>query len=115
MSSYNLVNGVNTCNNKDILTNVLRNEWGFEGIVMTDWYTASSMLTDASQRRNKHTTGTPAGCIYAGNDLVMPGMQDDLDDIMKALTDEQHRYPITRIDLQVTAKRVLEMIFMLSI
>ncbi len=114
MSSYNLVNGEHACNSKDILTYVLRNEWGYQGVVMTDWYAASDVMTSASQRENKHPTGSPAGCIHAGNDIVMPGMQADLDDMMDALSNEEHVYPITKAELQVTAKRVLETVLKLA-
>ena len=81
---------------------------------MTDWYAASTMMTSASQRENKHPAGSPAGCIYAGNDIVMPGMQADLDDIMDALSNEEHGYPITKAELQITAKRVLETVLNLA-
>lgn len=114
MSSYNLINGEHACNSKDILTYVLRNEWGYQGTVMTDWYAAGSMMTGASQRVNKHPVGSPAGCIHAGNDIVMPGMQADLDDILDALSNEKHAYPITKAELQVTARRVLEMVLKLA-
>ena len=62
MTSYNKVNGVYTPNSYDLCTKVLRNEWGFEGVVMTDWYS-----TNPGQ-------GDNALCIWAGNDLIMPGM-----------------------------------------
>lgn len=114
MSSYNLVNGEHTCNSKDLQTYVLRNEWGYQGVVMTDWYAADNMMTSASQRENKHPSGSPAGCIHAGNDIIMPGMQADLDDIMDALSNEEHVYPITKAELQITAKRVLETVLKLA-
>lgn len=114
MSSYNLVNGEHACNSKDIQTYVLRNEWGYRGVVMTDWYAASAVMTSASQRENKHPASSPAGCVHAGNDIVMPGMQADLDDIMDALSNEEHIYPITKAELQVTAKRVLETVLKLA-
>lgn len=114
MSSYNLVNGEHACNSKDIQTYVLRNEWGYQGVVMTDWYAASDVMTSSSQRENRHPVGSPAGCIHAGNDIVMPGMQADLDDIMDALSNKEHVYPITKAELQVTAKRVLEAVLKLT-
>lgn len=114
MSSYNLINGEHACNSKDIQTYVLRNEWGYQGVVMTDWYAAGNMMTGVSQRENRHPAGSPAGCIHAGNDIVMPGMQADLDDIMDALYGKEHIYPITKAELQVTAKRVLETVLKLA-
>lgn len=61
MTSYNLVNGIYTPNSYDLCTNVLRCEWGFEGVVMTDWL---------STGRNLGSNGL---AIKAGNDLIMPG------------------------------------------
>ena len=61
MTSYNLLNGVYTPNSYDLCTKVLRNEWGFDGVVMTDWFS-----TNPGQGRNDL-------CMSAGNDLIMPG------------------------------------------
>ncbi len=61
MTSYNRLNGVYTPNSHDLCTQVLRKEWGFEGVVMTDWYS-----TNPKQ-------GDNALAIAAGNDLIMPG------------------------------------------
>ena len=61
MSSYNKVNGVYTNNSYDLLTKVLRNEWGFDGLVMTDWFATGKGL------------GSHSAAIEAGNDLIMPG------------------------------------------
>lgn len=61
MSSYNCINGVYNGNNRDLLVSVLRNEWGFDGLVMTDW----SSITP--------TKGSNILCPLSGNDLIMPG------------------------------------------
>ena len=61
MSSYNMVNHTYTPNSYDLLTNILRCEWGFEGLVMTDWGSCDEGL------------GDPALCTLSGNDLIMPG------------------------------------------
>ena len=61
MTSYNKVNGVYAPNSYDLCTKVLRNEWGFDGVVMTDWFS-----TNRGQADN-------AVAMQAGNDLIMPG------------------------------------------
>lgn len=73
MTSYNLVNGVYTPNSYDLCTAVLRCEWGFRGVVMTDW-----VSTGTGQ-------GTAAAAIAAGNDLIMPGSGRDKKSIRSGL------------------------------
>ena len=75
MSSYNLLNGVHTANSYDLLTNVLRREWGFRGMVMTDWNTTGRGGSAADL------------CIRAGNDLVMPGTPRDVEEIIQGFYD----------------------------
>lgn len=73
MTSYNLINNVYTPNSYDLCTDVLRNEWGFKGLVMTDWFATGK------------TQGTGYGTIAAGNDLIMPGSGFDKKSIKKGL------------------------------
>lgn len=73
MSSYNMVNQVYTANRHDLLTDILRCEWGFEGLVMTDWGST-----------NDHA-GHPELAAPAGNDLIMPGSDYDRTCILKAI------------------------------
>ena len=61
MTSYNRINGVYAPNSHDLCTKALRNEWGFDGVVMTDWFS-----TNKGQANN-------AVAMAAGNDLIMPG------------------------------------------
>ncbi|MBR4478618.1 MAG: glycoside hydrolase family 3 C-terminal domain-containing protein [Bacteroidales bacterium] len=71
MSSYNQLNGEYTQQKKDLLTTILRDEWGYNGIVMTDW-------------------GSKAGTVksvWSGNDLMEPGNQTEIDRIVAGVKD----------------------------
>ena len=63
MISYNLLNGTHTANRGDLINTVLRGEWGFEGIVMTDWGTTNDKFN-----LGIHGASRPALCVKAGND-----------------------------------------------
>ncbi|MDO5293699.1 MAG: glycoside hydrolase family 3 N-terminal domain-containing protein [bacterium] len=108
MSSYNLINGEHACSSKDIQTYALRDEWGYKGIVMTDWYVTTDLM---KHPQSLHAEASAAGCIKAGNDLIMPGGASDFTDIMNALTNEAHPYHLTRAELQVSALRILKKTF----
>ena len=72
MSSYNIINGVYAQGNKDLLTTVLRDEWGYKGIVMTDWIGKREQLPTEQE-------------VAAGNDLMMPGYPAQAEDIIQAV------------------------------
>ena len=74
MTSYNRINGVYSANNRDLCTVVARQEWGFDGLIMSDWNT--TVPADGS---------TPWKCAWAGNDVIMPGNPDDDADIRRRL------------------------------
>ena len=72
MSAYNKVNGTYAQMHRDLLTTILREEWGFQGIVMTDWIGKRADLPVYKQ-------------IEAGNDLLMPGYPAQAEDIIAAV------------------------------
>ena len=88
MSSYNFLNGPWTQENKELLTTILRDEWGFKGIVMTDW-------TDT-----RHTDRQ----VAAGNDLLTPGNAEQIQDIIKGAKDGT----IKMEDIDRNVRRILE-------
>lgn len=95
MTSYNRLNGVYTPNSHDLCTRVLRCEWGFEGVVMTDWFST-----------NKGQAGS-ALAIGAGNDLIMPGGGSFKKDILMGLKDGS----LAREDLIRCCANVVKSIF----
>ncbi len=98
MTSYNLLNGIHTANRGDLINTVLRGEWGFEGIVMTDWGTTNDKFN-----LGIYGASSPALCIKAGNDLMMAGSKEDVDGILTGLKDGT----ITRAELEACAGRIL--------
>ena len=90
MSSYNKINGTYTSQSKDLLTTVLRDEWGFKGLVMTDWYGGDNAAEQ----------------IAAGNDMLQPGTDLQYQQIMNALKDST----LTEAQLDVCVKRCLELV-----
>ncbi|MBN2029095.1 glycoside hydrolase family 3 C-terminal domain-containing protein [bacterium] len=69
MSSYNLINNTYTAESHDLLTKILREDWGFKGLVMTDWFGGSD----------------PVAMMMAGNDLLMPGNPNQANAILAAV------------------------------
>ena len=112
MTSYNLINGEHTANSYDLITAFARDEWGFDGIVMTDWGTTRPDFGEDGTPNHKYGSSYASGCVKAGNDLTMPGSDDDIHDILNALGKKPGEvpYPLTLGELQAAAKRMLSLI-----
>lgn len=95
MTSYNEINGVHSANNADLCTEIARREWHFQGVIMTDWATTLDFGgADA------------AGCVAAGNDLIMPGATSDLENIEQAYAEGR----LSEADIRSCAERVLNIV-----
>lgn len=92
MASYNKVNGVYMPNNYDLLTDVLRNEFGFDGLVMTDWFAAG------------HDESLTELCCKSGCDMVMPGLPADVKKIKKAYKSGV----VSKQEIEISAQRIIK-------
>lgn len=112
MTSYNLINGVHAANSFDLLQAVVRDEWGFRGIMMTDWFASQSIPAMTKEELAKYPITASAGCIYAGNDIQMPGCIKNAEDIINAVEsgNEINGYRITLADLQFCAANIIRVI-----
>ena len=117
MTSYNLINGVHTSESVELLEVILRQEWGFDGLVMTDWVVDGMTRSDM-----KHPRATAAATIKAGNELFMPGGEPDRENLLAALGRGSDARPsaaqaesdddgvsLTRAELENQAARVIRM------
>lgn len=101
MTSYNLLNGVHTSEHRGLIEDILRREFGFKGIVMTDW--VMEVMTSA---KSAYRNALASEVAKAGGDLFMPGTKKDYDNVKEALL----AGTITRDQLEINASRVIRMI-----
>ena len=90
MSSYNYLNGVYTSENKELQTSVLRDDWGFKGMVMTDWFGGKDAVAQ----------------MIAGNDMLQPGKDEQYEQIIEGVNNGT----LDEAILDRNIKRILEMI-----
>ena len=100
MSSYNQVNGASTFQHYGLLTEILRNEWGFDGFVMSDWYSVFGVKEGSMY----YGQNIRAVMMRAGNDCEMPGKNEA--QVLKGLEDGEMRLG----DLQKSAINMLNVI-----
>ena len=90
MTSYNYINGVYTSESKDLVTTILRDEWGYEGTVMTDWFGGK----DGAKQ------------MWAGNDMLQPGKNEQFDSIVAGVKSGK----LAEADLDLCVQRVLNLV-----
>lgn len=101
MTSYNLLNGIHTSESRSLTEEILRDEFGFKGIVMTDWVVSAN----APVKGSVYTAPQPYKVALAGGDLFMPGCKADYDNLLGALKDGK----ISRKQLQINASRIINL------
>lgn len=90
MTSYNYINGIYTSESKDLVQTILRDEWGYEGTVMTDWFGGK----DGAKQ------------MWAGNDMLQPGKKEQFDSIVAGVKSGK----LDEADLDRNVKRVLNLV-----
>ena len=100
MTSYNLLNGTHTSERRDLIEDVLRCEYGYRGIVMTDWIIAAAV-----DKRSKYGAPDASRIAASGNDLTMPGGAGDYKAMLRGLQSGT----VKREQLQINATRVFRM------
>lgn len=90
MTSYNLINGTYTSESADLINQILRKEWGFKGLVMSDWFAGKNVVAS----------------VQAGNDLQMPGRPDQTQSIIAAV--KNNTLALSTLDLSV--EKVLNLV-----
>ena len=90
MTSYNYINGVYTSESKDLVQTILRDEWGYEGTVMTDWFGGK----DGAKQ------------MWAGNDMLQPGKKEQFDSIVAGVKSGK----LDEADLDRNVQRVLNLV-----
>ncbi len=100
MTSYNLINGVHTAENKELVEDILRNEFNFDGIVMTDWTIAGGVLS----KNAKYPAADSGMTAAAGVDIIMPGSKNDVMQILAKLESGE----LDRMQLKQNVTRVIK-------
>ena len=90
MTSYNYINGVYSSESKDLVQTILRDEWGYEGTVMTDWFGGK----DGAKQ------------MWAGNDMLQPGKAEQFDSIVAGVKSGK----LDEADLDRNVQRVLNLV-----
>ena len=102
MTSYNLLNGQHTAESRDLCDAILRKEFGFGGIIMTDWVVGDGMM---NSKEDIYPAVKQQLVAAAGGDLFMPGGKADYNNMLKGLKNGE----VTRKQLQINATRVYRM------
>lgn len=101
MTSYNLLNGIHTAEHRGLIEDILRAEFGFKGIIMTDW-----IMSILGGKKSIYRNTLAEQVAKAGGDLFMPGTKKDYKRVLKALKEGS----LSRKQLEINATRLIRMI-----
>ena len=93
MSSFNKINGTFAGGSKDLCTHILREEWGFDGVVVTDWGDMDYVVDGAD-------------AVAAGNDVIMPGGPPVIEQILKGFDEGR----VTREELETAVMNLFSVL-----
>ena len=105
MTSYNLINGIHSSERKDLLIDILRNEWNFKGLIISDWYNSNEKYEIIKYRRQNIIENIIAGC-----NLQMPGDISDYEKIIEGLENKK----LSRDNLMECASKVVDTLILLK-
>lgn len=108
MTSYNLLNGTHTSERSDLMQTLLRGEWGYDGLIMTDW------VVSAMNAKGKHRMAKSAPTIAAGNDVFMPGSAGDYKLALDALNGKSKEFNLTRAQAEYCAAHLFDLAWRLK-
>ena len=100
MTSDNLINGIHPSENEKLIIDVVRNDWKFQGLIMTDWTRSGQMDFETSKNPPQYVYNT----IKSGINIMMPGSQIDYNLILEKLNEKV----LTRDSLLYCASKVFE-------
>jgi len=106
MTSYNLINGKHSSERRDLIIDVLRIEWGYNGLVMSDWYSSNNIKLKVSNHPCQHAVPN----IMGGNNLQMGGGKKDYDIIMNSYEEGN----LSKLNLMECASKVYDTIELLN-
>ncbi len=105
MSSYNLLNGTHTSEHQGLCIDILRREFGYTGVVMTNWVFAA-----AGKKTDKYKFPNSAKVAAAGHSLFMPGSKADFEALTAGIKDET----VSRKQLQINGSRLRDLMIRLK-
>ncbi len=101
MTSFNLLNGIHTSEHKGLMNGILRYEFSFDGVVMTDW-----LIPGMVKKDSKYRAADPGEIVMAGGDLIMPGSHADYETVLNKIKESTENH----YQAEINATRLLHLV-----